>query len=229
MTEAASAVLQPADIPFRDVLRLGSTGTQPVAVKRGLWHAGFKAGWDALDGDAISAQVLGATAVANLKVFQHYWALDVDGVYGPASHAILRGSFDAYAATLYLQTPPTPGRTVKLPSTFTPTHQTAGLPGFPAIDVFAAPGTTALAPEAGTVTRLSGHDPAEGGTPGGAYGWSVYLTCPHAVYFLTHFATRTVKMGDTVAAGDPVGTVCDAAVAGMPSSSSHIHEGKHDL
>lgn len=130
---------------------------------------------------------------------------------------------------LYLQTPPVPGRTVQLPARFTPTHQTEGLPGFPAIDVFAAPSTMALAPEAGTVSRLSGHDPNEGGQPGGPYGWSVYLTCPHAIYFLTHFGSRVVELGQMVRAGDPLGTVCNATVAGMDASASHIHEGKNVL
>lgn len=197
-------------------------------MKRALFRCGFKDGWDELDGAAVSAEVLGATAVGNLKSFQTWAALPADGIYGPRTHAQLTPWFDDYAAMLYGQPPAPPlGRTVQLPSRFTPTHQTEGLPGFPAVDVFAAPGTMALAPEAGRVTRLSGHDPKEGGSPGGPYGWSVYLTVPHAVYFLTHFATRVVTLGQTVAGGDPLGTVCNAAVAGMASSASHVHEGKH--
>lgn len=228
-------------VPFRDVLRLGTRGTQPVAVKRGLWHAGFKAGWDALDGVAIAAEVLGSTAVANLKVFQHYWGLAADGVYGPRSHEILRGSFDDYAVALYTHDPPPPGATVQLPATFTPTHNTAGLPvpgappgsltsfAYPAIDVFATPGAMALAPQDCRIARLSGRDPAAGGKPHGAYGWSVYAAAPHAVYFLTHFAALAVELGQQLRRGEPVGTVCDAAVAQMPSSASHIHEGRHDF
>lgn len=215
-----------APIPFRDILRLGSTGTQPVAVKRGLWHAGFKAGWDDIDGVAVSAEVLGSTAVANLRVFQSYWGLEADGVYGPRSHEILRGSFDAYATRLYLA-PDKP--TLQLPAAFTPTHDTEGLPGYPARDFFAAQGTTVLAPADGVIDKLSGHDPREGGHPGGPYGWSVYLTVPSARYFLTHFATRAVTLNQNVRRGDPIGTVCDAAVAHMDSHLSHIHEGKHDL
>lgn len=212
------------EAPFRDVLRLGSTGTQPVAVKRGLWRSGFRAGWDSLDGAAISAEVLGPTAVANLKVMQNYHGLDVDGVYGPATHKILRGSFDAYACFLYRADPQQPP--VQLPATFTPTHQTGGLPGYPAIDVFAKPGAVVLAPADGLIRRLSGRPPAQGGVPGGAYGWSIYLDAPAiGDYFLTHFATRLVVLDQQVRRGDELGTVCDAAVARMPSSASHIHEG----
>lgn len=110
---------------------------------------------------------------------------------------------------------------------FTPTHQTTGLPGYPAKDFFAKPGTPVLAPQNGKVTKLSGHDPKTGGVAGGAYGWSVYITTSTAVYFATHFGTRSVKLGQVVKRGDRIGTVCDAAVARMPSSSSHIHLGKH--
>lgn len=217
-------------IPFRDILRLGSRGTQPVAVKRGLWHAGFRKGWDTLGGPAVAAEVLGELAVANLKQWQGYWGLDQDGVYGPRSHEILRGSFDDYAEQLYLApNVQPPANTLQLPVTFVPTHQTEGLPGYPAIDVFGKAGSVVLAPEAGTIDRLSGHDPGEGGRPGGPYGWSVYLTVPSARYFLTHFGSRTVEEGDRVVAGDPLGTVCDAAVAHMDSNLSHIHEGKHAL
>jgi hypothetical protein len=43
------------------------------------------------------------------------------------------------------------------------------------VDLFAQPDTVVLAPEDGTVDRLSGHDPREGGRPGGPYGWSIYI------------------------------------------------------
>lgn len=213
-------------VPFQRVLRLGSTGTEPVGVKRGLWRAGFRSDWTALDGAAVSAKVFGPLAVRNLRAFQKARGLTVDGVYGPATHALVQWYFDDYARELY-ETDPQGGVSILLPRTFTPTHQTAGLPGYPAVDVFAAPGTRVLAPEDGEVTRLSGHDPKDGGVPGGAFGWSVYLTVPHAIYFLTHFATRTVRVGDRVKQGEMLGTVCDASVAHMPRSSSHIHCGKH--
>lgn len=216
-------------VPFRDVLRLGSKGTQPVAVKRGLWRAGFRGGWDGLDSAAVAAEVLGQTAVDNLVAFQIAEGLDRDGTYGPKTHAKLRPFFDAYARQLYLHDPPAPMPKLQLPENFTPTHQTAGLPGYPAIDVFAKAGTTVGAPAPGRIRRLSGKDPSLGGKPGGAYGWSLYLTTEHADYFLTHFATRTVILGDWVNRGDVIGTVCDPKVAGMSSSLAHVHEGKRSL
>lgn len=216
-------------VPFRDVLRRGSTGTQPVAVKRGLWHAGFKAGWDSLGSDEIAAEVLGTLAVANLQTFQRYHGLPVDGVYGPASHKILQGSFDAYARKLYQHDPPPSSNLLQLPENFVPTHATAGLPGYPAIDNFAAAGTPVGAPAPGRVRRLSGKDPDAPSTPHFAYGWSIYLQTEHADYYLTHFGTRTVKVGDWVNRGDIIGTVCDARKNGLSSSLSHIHEGKKTL
>lgn len=215
-----------ATIPFKGVLRLGSKGTQPVAVKRGLWKAGFRHGWDSLGGDAIAAEVLGETAVGNLTRFQKAHHLTPDGVYGPVTHKQLSTHFDSYAVSLYLKAPPGPPP-LQLPGTFTPTHETAGLPGYPAIDVFAKAGTNVAAPSDGVIRRLSGHDPAEGGVPGGAYGWSIYLLCPRGEYFLTHLGSRTVAEGKQVKRGDILGTVCDAAVAHMDTTLSHIHEGFH--
>lgn len=217
-------------IPFGGVLVLGSTGTQPVAVKRGLWHAGFREDWDRLGGKAISAEVLGGTAVANLENFQRYHGLTVDGVYGPATHKVLQGSFDAYAKQLYTAKPkPPPAGTVVVPLVFVPTHDTAGLPGFPAIDVFGKPGARVVVGFDCTVTRLSGKSPTLGGNAGGAYGWSAYLAGPHGLWYVTHMGTRIVRVGQKLKKNDQIGTVCDAAVTGRPPSDSHVHVGKHSL
>ena len=113
---------------------------------------------------------------------------------------------------------------LQLPSRFKPTHQTAGLPGYPAVDVFAQPGTKVLAPADGVVDRLSGRDPATGGSPGGSYGWSIYLKSRKGRYYLTHFGSRTVTLTKNVRKGDVIGTVCDSKVSGKPGTS-HIHEG----
>lgn len=104
-------------------------------------------------------------------------------------------------------------------------HETAGLAGYPAKDYFAKPGSVAVAPVSGRVVRLSGHDPAQGPTngPHGPLGWSVYIqgSDGHS-YFLTHMGTRTVKVGQTVKAGQPLGTVANYDKYGTPS---HIHMG----
>lgn len=207
-------------IPFGRTIRLGSLGRDTQGVQRALARAGY----GKLPG---LLPVFGPKAVLNLRGFQKGAGVRVDGAYGPKTHTRLTPYFDDYAFLLYTgKQPHPPVALLQLPATFTPTHQTAGLPGYPAIDVFAKPGTTVLAPEDGLVRKLSGHDPAEGGVPGGAYGWSLYLQAADGEFFLTHLGTRTVKPQQRVKRGETIGTVCDAKVARMTSSLSHIHEGK---
>jgi murein DD-endopeptidase MepM/ murein hydrolase activator NlpD len=87
-------------------------------------------------------------------------------------------------------------------------HQTAGLPGNWALDFMAPGGTRFLAPETGTITRLSGHNPSEGVIDGDIYGWNIYLTAPSGIwYFATHLGNRDVKVGQKVTAGTILGHV----------------------
>lgn len=106
-------------------------------------------------------------------------------------------------------------------------HPTEGLPGYPAHDYFAPAGSPTVAPVAGKVVKLSGHDPALGPIQGphGPLGWSAYIqgTDGHT-YYLTHMGSRDVKIGETVKAGQPIGTVANYAKYGTPS---HIHMGVH--
>jgi len=210
------------------VLKLGAVGKDVRAMKRGLARAGH---------GMLSASVnplLGPFAMRHLTNFQIKQAVTADGVYGSESHGKLIQFFDAFARKLYEEAgavpdpvdpqPPATG-SIQLPQEFISTHETAGLPGFRAIDVFAAPGTTVLAPEDGVVDRLSGHDPKEGGKPGGAYGFTIYLQAASGRYFLTHFGSRLVTLGQRVKHGEAIGTVCDSAVSHNPGTS-HIHEGK---
>ena len=209
------------------VLKLGSRGKDVRAMKRGLAHAGH---------GRLSMSVnplMGPFAVRHLRNFQHREAIGVDGKYGTESHKRLIQYFDAFALKLYKdarwESPdddPAPAKgTLQLPTDFVATHQTAGLPGFPARDVFADPDTVVHAPEDGVVDRLSGRDPRQGGPPGGPYGWSIYLDSPSGRYFMTHFGTRRVALGQRVSRGQAIGTVCDSAVSGKPNTS-HIHMGK---
>jgi murein DD-endopeptidase MepM/ murein hydrolase activator NlpD len=104
-------------------------------------------------------------------------------------------------------------------------HETSGLPGYPAHDLFAPAGTHAVAPVSGTVIRLSGHDPAQGPTQGphGPLGYSVYIKGDDGkTYFLTHMGSRNVKPGQKVRQGQIIGTVANYDKYGTPS---HIHEG----
>jgi murein DD-endopeptidase MepM/ murein hydrolase activator NlpD len=221
-----------SELVFFRLLKLGSSGKDVRAVKRGLARAGH---------GKLAASfnpVMGPVAVRRLKAYQRKRPpLEADGKYGKETHKRLVESFDAFARELYEQASkepanpvgpqdPAPGGSVRLPKDFTPTHPTSGLEGFPAVDVFAHPNTVVLAPEAGTVARLSGKDPKEGGRPGGAYGFSIHLESPSGRYFMTHFATRKVtQVGQRVTAGQAIGTVCDSAVSGKPNTS-HIHHGK---
>lgn len=120
-------------------------------------------------------------------------------------------------------------RVVQLPSHFTATHQTAGLPGYPAVDVFAPAGSPVASPIAGTVRKLSGHAPTSTAQPGGPYGWSLYLHEPLSGddFYLTHFGSRKVQLGQKVTRGQIIGTVADYAHATNGATPSHIHEGRH--
>lgn len=111
-------------------------------------------------------------------------------------------------------------RRIRLPKRFTPTHQTGGLPGFPAIDVFAAPGTLVMPPEGGllvfkhfipwSITKRVG-------------GWTVYLQGNSGnTYFLTHFAN--VRRDGRIRRFQSLGRVAEVPANAWPA---HIHEGKH--
>src|SRR5687768_6997789 len=105
--------------------------------------------------------------------------------------------------------------TIQLPRTFRATHPTGGLDGYPAIDVFGHPdgGDEVKADFHGKVRRQSGRDPAKGGSPGGAYGWSIYVQSMNGDdRYLTHFGTLRVKVGDAVKPGTILGTVADSAI-----------------
>lgn len=104
-------------------------------------------------------------------------------------------------------------------------HGTSGLAGYTGKDYFAPAGSKALAPISGKVVRLSGHDPSLGAVqgPGGPLGWSLYIQGDDGrTYYLTHMGSRSVVEGDTVKAGQPIGTVADYDSFGRPS---HIHMG----
>ncbi len=204
-------------IPFGRQLKFGSRGRDVQGVRRAERR------WEKTLDPGLGLPLFGPTDSLRTRRFQKAQGLGVDGVYGPRTHAKLVPFFDDYAFLLYTGRQPHPPVTyLQLPADFVPTHETAGLPGYPAVDVFAKPGTVVLAPADGQVSKLSGHDPGEGGVPGGAYGWSIYL----GPYFLTHLGSRTVTVGQQVRRGDRIGTVCDAKVAHMASSLSHVHEGK---
>lgn len=98
------------------------------------------------------------------------------------------------------------------------THKTDGLSGFPAVDIFAKPGTPFLAPESGKVVRLSGR----GGTKGQVFGWSVYFKGDSGrVYFITHLNSKRAPIG-SYRAGAVLGTVSP-----WSGGATHAHVGVH--
>jgi murein DD-endopeptidase MepM/ murein hydrolase activator NlpD len=87
-------------------------------------------------------------------------------------------------------------------------HPTKGLDHNWALDFMAPGGTRFLAPEPGKITRLSGHNPAEGVVDGDIFGWNIYLkTSGGVTYFVTHLGNRDVKVGQHVRQGDILGHV----------------------
>jgi len=103
-------------------------------------------------------------------------------------------------------------------------HPTAGLDHNWALDFICHAGLGICAPEAGTVTRFSGHDPSDDtADKNGVYGWSTYLTTPAGyVYFITHQGRRypSLRVGQHVKAGDLLGFVGDQRYR-----SDHAHIG----
>ncbi len=204
-------------IPFGRTLTAGSSpGRDVQGVKRALGRA------SGTHDPGLGTKVYGAAAVLSVRRFQRTAGLFPDGIYGPKTHANLSPSFDAYAYLLYTGHPPPSTVKLQLPDRFHPTHDTGGLPGFPAIDMFAEPGTRVLAPEDGELERSHFLEWSLAKRVG---GWTTYLVAPHAVYFLTHFG-EVLPSGSRVRQGQDIGSV-----GVVPHSwwNSHVHEGKHEL
>lgn len=105
------------------------------------------------------------------------------------------------------------------------THETGGLPSYPAYDYMAPAGTRCVAPVDGRIERLSGKDPKFGGPPGGPLGFSIYLKGKNGnTYYMTHLDKVNVKAGQDVEQGEQI-----AVVANGPKSWStpHVHMGVH--
>jgi hypothetical protein len=99
------------------------------------------------------------------------------------------------------------------------THDTDGLKGYPAVDIFAAPGTPFRAPERGRIVRISGHP---GKTDGNVFGQSIYFQgVSGRKYFITHLGS--VREKGRYDAGSILGTV-----SAWSGGSSHAHVGWND-
>lgn len=99
------------------------------------------------------------------------------------------------------------------------THDTDGLAGYPAIDLFAKPGTSFDAPEDGQIVRHSGR----GGTSGNVFGYSVYFKGNSGKeYFITHLGPNRAPVGARLRKGQRIGRVSKWA-----GGSPHAHVGIH--
>jgi len=110
--------------------------------------------------------------------------------------------------------------TLQLLRNFAATHQTAGLSGFPAIDVFGNPGTPVLAPVGGNIVDVHMIPWNQQQRVGGE---TAYLQGANdRTYFLTHLGGN-VPTGP-VTAGQQIGTVGQ-----VPGGwwQPHIHEGMY--
>lgn len=109
------------------------------------------------------------------------------------------------------------------------THETGNLPGYPARDYFAPPGTPVVAPTDGKIVRLSGKDPSIGGSAGGPMGYSIYLNGNNdKAYFMTHLDNVKVSAGTSVKQGQQIAEIAKSGAGTWDNSSTHVHMGVHD-
>lgn len=114
----------------------------------------------------------------------------------------------------------------RIPRRFEATHQTDGLPGYPAIDVFCPWNHLVVLMDKGRVRRLSGKSPCRGGVPGGAAGYSIYVAAEDGSdWFLTHFGSLLVDVGTVVTPSLYLGTPMRAE-DGPSGWTEHIHAGR---
>lgn len=194
-------------------VKLGSTGDKVFAIKRALVKSGDLSRVGGLK------RFMGERAVGAVKRFQKAHGLTADGQVGAKTLAELDAFFDEYG--YYLYTGRFPGvPPVEILRQFTKTHDTAGLPNFPAIDLFAPPGTIVVAQEDVVLEWphfISWDQRKHVG------GWTCYLQVGRKrTYYVTHFAQ--VQPRGLYAAGEKLGTVGEVPHNWWPS---HIHEGLH--
>lgn len=149
---------------------------------------------------------------------------DVLKIQGAARSLHERGLIDQrilnYVRQALEEPPPVLG--LQLPAKFTATHQTAGLPGFPAVDLLAPPGTLVLAP---CDCELVWPHWKNWNRKLAIGGWTCYLKAgPRLWYYETHFGT--IQRRGRYKAGDIIGTV--GKVPGSPAWwAPHIHHARH--
>jgi murein DD-endopeptidase MepM/ murein hydrolase activator NlpD len=221
-----------------------SAGPDVLAIKRELWR------WDPLvfPGPALAFDDVFNRRVANaLRVAQISWRLDATGALnkktfermlkarrGRGEHRPEESAWDALSISLYEEAEPRvpPETSFVLPARAevrkgggVSSHMSRPLGNWQsdnAIDVHSKPLTRILAPKAGIVSRVGGHDPHDGPV-GTIFGEHVTITCPDGdAFFFTH-TDRIVGIGERVVAGQVI-----ARIADWPGSETldHVHVGR---
>jgi murein DD-endopeptidase MepM/ murein hydrolase activator NlpD len=221
-----------------------SVGQDVLAVKRVLWR------WDPLvfPGPAIAFDdVFNRRASNALRVAQQFWNLDVTGEIDEETFTRMlealrdRGerkpeesAWDQLSITLYKEAEERvpPEKCFVLPPEANvrrgggvADHMSRPLGNWQsdnAIDVHAKPLTSILAPKAGIVSKIGGHDPHDGPV-GTIFGEHVTITCPDGdAFFFTH-TDRIVGVGERDVAGQVI-----ARIADWPGSDTldHVHVGR---
>lgn len=201
-------------VPYKPPpLKFRSTGDPVYAVKRALKKAGFARG-------LLPNKVYGAKTVLNVRRFQGAHGLRVDGEVGRLTLGALSPFFDDYGYFLFTGQVPGSVDTLTLPLVLSqPVHETAGLPGFPANDLFTKPGTQVIVPADCTLVWPHLIDWSAKNRVG---GWTCYLRYATKTAFVTHMGM--VNVAGRYAKGDAIGTV-----AAVPGGwwAPHIHYGLH--
>lgn len=196
-------------------LRISDRGPAVVAAKRSVFKA-----LGTLGRHPSPTPVFGPFFATSVKTYQRKAKIKQTGIVDdPTWLALERGGWiDAYSKALLLKdTAQRPSIVYPVPAGQISTvcqglHPTAGLAGNWAIDFCSPPGTEIVAVEAGTVRRLSGHDPSDDTWDSqGVYGWSVHFETAHGYrYYVTHLGWRaSLREGEFVVAGALLGRVGD--------------------
>lgn len=221
------------------ILKYKCVGKDVEGVDRAMIrYLGDDAGWQAYThAIPVVRRYYGQGKVTLAKRCAKKAGLAQTGAFGPRLETELRkaGAFDLRANKLLdeyaVAHKPVPKPTMYFPIPLGEDgrvcqglHETAGINGNWAIDVCTPPWTTVVSPEAGIITKLSGHSPGnDTWDTQGVFGWSLHIrTIQGYEYFVTHLGSRPsgFYVGLRVEAGDTIGKVGDQRFR-----PDHVHVG----
>lgn len=189
-------------------LKLASTGKAVTAAKLGINE------WNAKDGN--TTPLFGPFFLPLVKDFQRACSIPQSGVIGPATWSELLRFIPPKGKAMLPQKPVVPklgpirsgGKSILLQDL---THETDGIPLYPAFDDAFYQGTLIIAPEDMTVSRPSSSRP----------GQAFYATGVSTIRYWFGHLDRTHAAGVRFAKGDVVGRVAPNHIGGGP----HCHVG----